>query len=317
MPPEEDLEGLLVALSRFHVPADVSPPAVQDGHREEAWRRREFSELADPGGPKGCRKEVVVIMGARSGVGTTFLALNLAVLFAERRRVALGAFAARLADVYVYLGMELQGNQGKAALGRIPVVHPSTGLTIFPVTAAFMQEAWLQGCCTDPGDDELVIVDAGGFDETHGAGFPPHGFSFPAEARLVMVAGPDVRGLLGVQEAFAYWSQGVSMGGVDLVLNRYHGAAAVTAGDFHAVLGVRPAAVIPEDRGNVEASLLAGRPLIASRPASPAAQAVRDMGERLLGMDRPSKRGRRDLLASGVRRLADRIRIALWAAGGE
>lgn len=267
--------------------------------REAAWRRRDTAPAGEaaeaPTRPPG-REGIVLLLGAKGGVGTSFLGANLAAATAAGggSRPLLCDLCGR-GDAAAHLGLTPAASLldllphlpalGRGEGGARCQVEPLTGLHVLPGPAR-------------PDLDELVqarhveqFLDWAGTEYRLAfldAPYRPPDERLLACARrartllLVSTAEPtalrQVRFLLDWLEARGTTPRD----GVHLILNRIGPEAVPSPAELQALTGLRPLAALPEDRRAVEQALLSGRPLVLRRPQHPLAMAIRRLAGRFV-----------------------------------
>lgn len=266
------------------------------------------AHLVAGGGPEDAVRSpaatgmLLVVAGAKGGVGRTWLACELAVAAAARGlRAALVDAHFVAADVTVALDLPA----GPTILDLQPLldgpeeawtdqwlVHPRSGLRVLaapprPDLAALVEPDTLDRVLQRAlAGFDLVVVDS------------PAGPAWPVAAGLeheprweLVVTTADAAAL---RRTRLWLEEGALRGGPGgpwgVVVNRWSGPEASRA-EAERYLGVQVAAWIPDDAAAVQQAAAAGLPLVLSQPAHPVAQEVVTLLGALLGQPAEAPRG--------------------------
>lgn len=312
--PPHHPEAIVAALAKGVTPAPAGggwrayiPPggageaAPPDGgmafRRESAWRQREVGHaLIPPPAPPGTpapgngrllRQQVVAVLGARGGVGQTFLAAHTAaaVALASRTRTLLVDLSPAgdagmhldlpdgptLIDLLPHLGAS--GGEG---LDRHVRVHRATGLHVLagiprPELDELVAPEHVESLLTWVRREyDFVFLDA------------PNRLS---DERLLCCARLATRILLVTTAEVTAIRQGRFLlewlaqhqvpvaDRIHLVINRANPEGSLSPGEVRRLIGLDPAATVPEDRRAAERTMFGGQP-VAARPDHPLARAV-------------------------------------------
>lgn len=300
------------------LPGAAEPEALKR-MREAAWRRREGTppgEAPEAPARPPLREGIALLLGVKGGVGTSFLAANLAAA------VALGGCRPLLADLCgrgdaaAHLGLAPATSLldllphlptlGRGDGGAHCQVEPLTGLHVLPGPAR-------------PDLDELIqlrhveqFLDWAGAE--YRVAFLDAPYRPPDERLLACARRSETLFLVSTAEATALrqvrplldWLEARGAAPrerVRLILSRTGPEALPSPPELQAMTGLRPLAALPEDRRAVEQALMSGRPLVLRQPEHPLSVAIREIAGRFLPGTAPPVRPRRA--------------AATWMAGAE
>lgn len=283
-------------------PGAAEPQALKQ-MREAAWRRRE----AVPSGEASeapARKGIVLLLGAKGGVGTSFLAANLAAVVAlgGGSRPLLADLCGR-GDAAAHLGLApatslLDLLPHLPALGRGDggahcQVEPLTGLHVLPGPAR-------------PDLDELIQLRhveqfLDWVRAEYRVAFVDAPYRPPDERLLACARRAETLFLVSTAEATSLrqvrplldWLEARGAAARErahLILCRIGPDAAPSPAELERLTGLRPYAALPEDRRAVEQAVLSGRPLALRQPEHPLSIAIRQVAGRFLPGTAPAVR---------------------------
>lgn len=303
----QELEALVEALLVRRQPADAAPG----------------QHPAQTGVSAGGSGRLVVFSAAKGGAGTTTLAVNTALVLAERSGAAVAIVDLDLHHGQVATHLDLASAQSTAQLSRdeqlradpgslrgAAATHPS-GLSVFSAPGRPDEAALVTG------DDvielvetlrrayPIVVVDAGS-----AAGSRAMALVAMADQALLVVT-PEIPGLRAVHGALeAMTDAGVRGEQLRFVLNQPFASGAIGKDDIERHLGVELALQVPYDGEGCMRAVNEGRPIISLMPRSPASLALRRLAALASDQDvagdagRATEPERRAGLLGGLRRRA-------------
>jgi pilus assembly protein CpaE len=247
--------------------------------------------------------DITAVIGAAGGVGTSFLACNLAHSLATetQSRVALVdldltyAPLAGFLDVHAERGLleallEVE-SLDEIALGGYLGKHRS-GVNVMGVVG----EALLLAQEVDPGRIELLVRVLASY-HAHVVVDVPHSLdavsatALGAASHVVIVLQQSVAQVRNAVRLVRLLSQklGMPRDRIRAVVNRHQKKSTVTTGDIERALNVGPVFAIPSHYESALASLDSGVPLVESDRNSAVGRAVRELQEDLRGVARPDR----------------------------
>jgi len=257
---------------------------------------------------------VIMVTGARGGIGKTTVAVNMAVHLAqgEREKVVLLEAPGQLGDGSIFL--DLVSASSFLSLVQMPALdhdvvmsalaHHSSGVSFLPATSdqpaaelSQFDRATTAAASSLLGmlkrSHSVVVVDC-----------PPHLWPLASylarrSHMVVLLASPE--DLIAVRNAATLTdllrSAGVGPERLMPVINRATSGGLLKPDDVAKAAGWTDYFAIPTDNTNCSAAVNEGVPLMARTPASPAARAISQLADRLL------QRGR--ALAGGAQQSSD------------
>jgi pilus assembly protein CpaE len=278
---ERELDARVEALDlRFRRSKELRPAAIMSSTRREGRR-------------------LVVVFSPKGGVGTTTVAVNLALAIASREpdRVALVDLAPIMGSVGSHLnahprmniadlGRDLLAIGDPEAMktylephGPIQVLTGSTGPAVASRIGADNVGPILEGVLLAV---PTVVVDAG----SH---LDPRALAIMELAdNLVVVVAPELPALQAVHGMLEYMHETSSTAPeATIVLNEIFGHPMLTPADIEGALGKRLAVRIPHDALLFQRAVNEGTPVVQIAASSPPAQRFLDLAAIVLGEDAP------------------------------
>jgi pilus assembly protein CpaE len=310
--PEEDGRAILRAL-RLGAREYLTPSRDE----EEAVLRSAVDRLLaeGPASPtqSGGRAAVVAVMGAKGGVGTTFLACQLATALARPgARVALVDLNLRLGDVALYFDLQAHYSIAQLASGdsrldsaylQTVLVPHASGVRVLAAPAQ-AEEAELvrashveQAVAVLREDFDWVVLDVSrSWDE-------PSVRALDLADQILLVTIPDVPTLTHARQHLDLLQRlGHAADRVRVIGNRVDRRAPVSGRELTEFLGRGLDERVPNDYPSALACVNEGKPVFEAAPRSPLCQVLAKLAERMHGWceveppeQAPGRRGLGDL----------------------
>lgn len=279
---ERELDARVEALDlRFRRSKELRPAAVMSSTRREGRR-------------------LIVVFSPKGGVGTTTVAVNLALAIASREpdRVALVDLAPVIGAIGSHLNVHPRMNVadlGRDALaigdpeamktylephGQLQVLTGSTGPAVASRVGADNVGPIIETVLmTVP----TVVVDAGNH-------LDPRALAIMELAdNLIVVVAPELPGLQAVHGMLEYLHETSSNAPeATVVLNEVLSHAMLTPADIEGALGRRLAVRIPHDAALFQRAVNEGTPVVRIAASSPPGQRFMDLAALVLGEDAPA-----------------------------
>jgi len=302
----------LVAYSRSANPERIRA-AMRAGFREfvvlpedSGLLRRAVQDAPQETARHSDQGQVVAILGAKGGCGTTFLSVNLAAELCPVHRVCVVDMDFSMGDVANYLDLQPASHMGDllANLGRLDERMLAGSVAVHNSSVhVIAQPLDLSEADTVRADDVLrvlstaadayqyLVVDCGGRLDA-----ATRTVSLAADL-VMLVCTPDVPSVRNAWRRLQLLQrQGVDLNKIRLVLNRWDGGQTVSQLDVEANLGIPVAATVSEDTDNCLSAVNNGTLLREVSRRSRAGSDISDLVSLITdGVDRvtPSQRGSR------------------------
>jgi len=269
---------------------------------EKAMARRTRAAAA----PRTAQGRMITVLGPKGGAGKTLISCNLGVALGEAgHRVVIVDLDLQFGDIGLALGLppgktihELVMSGGALDADKLSaylVPHESGARVLLApsrpdhasaISVAFLRELFdvLRA------SEDYVIVDTP-------PGFTPEVIAaIDACTDICMVGMLDSLSLKNTKLGLETLElMGVEPERIKLVLNRADSRVGITREDVQAVTGRPPDAFVPSHR-DIPRSVNEARPIVGSQPGSPAARALRSLGETYISADGAAMNGRKRLL---------------------
>jgi pilus assembly protein CpaE len=258
--------------------------------------RTEEPVAGAPGEQPATKKaQRIAIIGSRGGVGATSVAVNIAWLLSQERKLSTALIDLDLEFGTVALSLDLEPTRGLREALESPAridslfIESATAKLSDKLSVMATEETLAQEIAFNPGAIDVLLEAVGRASEHIVIDMPRSAFAvrqrvFEAASRIVLVTELSLPGLrdsmrllTGIEEA--------SVGKpVTVIANRAGGTQqAMPPRDFQKALGHKIDFIIPEDRKAFIEAANSGKPLVQANQRSAASKMLRKVAEHLVG----------------------------------
>ncbi len=252
--------------------------------------------VSDPAGEQNPTKKAnrIAVVGSRGGVGASSIAVNLAWVLSQERKLSTALIDLDLEFGTVALSLDLEPTRGlREALespARIDSLFIESATARLSEKLAIMatEETLAQEIAFNPDAIDVLLEAVGRASDQIIIDMPRSAFAvrqrvFEAASKIVLVTELSLPGLRDSMRLLTGIEE-VSVGKpVTVVANRTGGAQqAMQPRDFQKALGHKIDFVIPEDRKSFIEAANNGKPLVSSNQRSAATKALRKVAEKLV-----------------------------------
>ncbi len=258
--------------------------------------RTEEPVAGPPGEQQSPTKKVhrIAVIGSRGGVGASSVAVNLAWILSQERKLSTALIDLDLEFGTVALSLDLEPTRGLREALESPAridslfIESATARLSEKLAVMATEETLAQEIAFNPEAIDVLLEAVGRNSEQIVIDMPRSAFAvrqrvFEAVSRVVLVTELSLPGLRDSMRLLTGIEE-VSIGKpVTVIANRTGGAQqAMQPRDFHKALGHKIDFVIPEDRKSFIEAANNGKPLASSNHRSAATKALRKIAETLV-----------------------------------
>lgn len=283
---DEDIwRQMVLAGINEYVTRPIDPRRLISGIRKVVGIKRKFTSQGN-GSRDGTRK-TITIASARGGCGKTFLATNLAVLFARQsQKVVLADFSLTGGDAAMFLDLIPQrtlkdlfavfGGVDSEVLESMLVRH-STGLAVLSSPLNSFEPLRIPKANVEKifellrQDQEIVVVD------TDQPGSEVSQLALNQSDMIVVVSGADLPRLKSTKFFLRDLASRISEDKIKVVLNRYSPAKDISNAEAQSVLEFPIAVHLGHDSSLVASSINHGQPIVLSHSNKPIAESINQL----------------------------------------
>jgi len=236
----------------------------------------------------------IAVVGSRGGVGASSIAVNLAWILSQERKLSTALIDLDLEFGTVALSLDLEPTRGLREALESPAridslfIESATARLSEKLAVMATEETLAQEIAFNPGAVDVLLEAVGRASDQIIIDMPRSAFAvrqrvFEAASRVVLVTELSLPGLRDSMRLLTGIEE-VSVGKpVTVIANRTGGAQqAMQPKDFQKALGHKIDFVVPEDRKSFIEAANNGKPLVSSNQRSSATKALRKIAETLV-----------------------------------